>query len=90
MTESNQVVQLTAMGGVPPYAWSIIDPNLGSLSNLDKSAVNYTRKGGAVGQNIVELKDNSQNPGNRHHRAGIGQNQKKYVVPKLRLKSLSS
>ena len=46
-------------GWSPPYSWSIIDPNLGSLSNSDKSAVNYTRKGGAVGQNIVELKDSS-------------------------------
>jgi hypothetical protein len=60
MTESNQVVQLTAVGGEPPYAWTIIDPSLGTLSNSDKSAVNYTRKGGAEGQNIVELKDNSQ------------------------------
>jgi len=59
MTESNQVVQLTAVGGDPPYAWSVIDPSLGTLSNTDKSAVNYSRKGDAVGQNIVELKDSS-------------------------------
>lgn len=55
--EVDEVVTLTAQGGVSPYSWSTIDSSLGTLSNTDQSSVNYRRIAAEPSVNVVELKD---------------------------------
>ena len=55
-TVSNTVT-FTAKGGIPPYAWSLIDNTLGTLSNTSQSSVNYRRTAEGPAENVLELKD---------------------------------
>lgn len=46
----------TVSGGTPPYAWSVDNPGLGSLSAVAGAEVVYTATAN-VGQNVLRVED---------------------------------
>lgn len=57
--QSNAV--FTVKGGIPPYAWSVSDSSLGTISGADTNSqgqtVNYARTGAGEGVNTVRVQD---------------------------------
>lgn len=63
MEASDTSIGFTAVGGSPPYTWTVATPSLGTVSYSASSsyACSYTRVAGAEGQNIVIVRDSEGN-----------------------------
>ncbi len=60
LTTEETFTVLTAVGGTPPFSWSVSDSSLGSLPDSNAATVTYTRKSAAYGANVVTVTDNNK------------------------------
>jgi len=65
LTAEGQTAVLTALGGTPPYYWSIANSSIGTLSSYSGTPATYTRfesgAGTGAGTNTVTLIDSAGN-----------------------------
>lgn len=54
---SNTVANFRVVGGTPPYRWSVSDTSMGTVPDVNASAVAYTRAAGKYGINVVSVFD---------------------------------
>ncbi len=59
LTENNQTLVLTVVGGKEPFEWSVSDAQLGSVTSTART-VTYTRSGAKTGANSIRVTDDRQ------------------------------